>query len=148
MSYCAYTDVQSDFKSLTFTSTSLVTDSAVTQFCLEASALIDSYVGQRWTTPITADATSLALMKLFARTLVADRIRGILANKQQTNTDGNAQVKSDGYSVKDVMKALNDIKNGDMTLSGASLILDNAGFISRNHSVNETPKFQKDRKQW
>ena len=148
MSYCSVSDIQADFKAIVFNSTANVTDTAVTQFIVEASALIDAYVGQRWVTPITADATSQALMSLFARTLVSDRVRGIIANKQQTNTDANQQVKSDGYSAKDVMKALNDIKNGDMALSGATLILANAGFKSNNYLRNEQPVFQKDRRQW
>jgi phage gp36-like protein len=153
MGYCTYLAIQADFKSLTFLSssaspTSLVTQEAVTQFINEASALIDSYVGQRWVTPITADATALALMSLFCRTLVADRVRGILANKQQTNTDANAQVKSDGYSVKDVMKALIDLKNGDMQLSGAMLLLGNAAFYSNNNQNSVTPRFSKNRRQW
>lgn len=153
MGYCTYTDVESDFKALTFlgaaaSPTSLVTQEAVTQFIVEASALIDSYIGQRWVTPITGDASSLALMSLYCRTLVADRIRGILANKQQTNTDANAQVKSDGFSVKNVMSALLDIKNGDANLSGATLLLPDGGFFSNNYSSGVSPKFHKNRRQW
>ena len=62
MGYCQPSDVQADFKSVQFTTTSLVTQAAVTQFIAEASALIDSYVGTRWVTPITNDATSVALL--------------------------------------------------------------------------------------
>ncbi len=148
MSYCAVADVQADFKALTIGAGTNVSTAAVTQFIVEASALIDGYVGQRWVTPITADASALALMSLFCRTLVADRIRGIIANKQQTNTDANQAVKSDGYSVKNVMQSLNDIRLGNMQLTGATLILSNAGFVSRNYNANETPVFHKNRKQW
>ncbi len=148
MSYCAVADIQNDFKALTIGASTNVTTSAVTQFIVEASALIDSYVAQRWVTPITADATSLALMSLFCRTLVADRIRGIIANKQQTNTDPNQAVKSDGYSTKNVMQALNDIRIGNMQLTGATLLLANAGFVSRNNQQGEQPVFHKNRKQW
>lgn len=148
MSYCVFTDIQEDFKTIAFDSSSLIKDTQVTKFITEASALIDSYVGTRWVVPITADASSLALMSLFCRTLVADRIRGILANKQQTNTDANQQVKSDGYSVKDVMKALTDIKNGDTQLSGAALLLAGSAFYSQNYATNQTPRFNKNRRQW
>lgn len=148
MAYCTASDVQADFKSVVFNSTSNVTSTAVTQFIVEADALINSFVGARWTTPITADASSLALMSLYSRTLVADRIRGILANNQKTNTDANQQVKSDGFSVKDVMLALNAIKNGDMQLSGASLLLPNAGFNSNNYNNGVQPVFNKQVRQW
>lgn len=147
MSYCTYTDVQADFKSISFTSVSLVTSSAVTQFILEADALINTYVGSRYRVPVTG-ATSLALMSLFSRTLVADRVRGILANKQQTNTDANQQVKSDGFSVKNVMQSLNDIKDGIAFLSDATLLLDSAGFYSNNSARNVQPRMHKNRRQW
>lgn len=148
MAYTTAADVQADFKGTTFGSGTLVTSAAVTQFIVEADALINSYVGQRWTVPITADTTSLALMSLFSRTLVATRVRGILENKQTTNVDANQQVKADGYSVKDVMKALNDIKNGDMQLSGASLLLASSAFYSNNQAHSTPHTFHKGRKQW
>jgi phage gp36-like protein len=147
MAYCAVSDVQNDFKAVTFTSSSLVTDSAVSGFISEASALIDSYVGQRYVTPITG-AQALALMSLYARTLVADRVRGILANKQQTNTDANQQVKSDGFSVRDVMKSLQDIKNGDAQLVDAVLLNSNASFFSNNYDRGVSPRFHKNRREW
>ncbi len=152
MSYCAYGDVQADFKATVFLAaaanpTSLVTQEAVTQFIVEASALIDSYVGQRYATPVTG-SSSLSLMSLFARTLVADRVRGILANKQQTNTDANQQVKSDGYSTKDVMKALNDLKNGDSTLIDATLLNAHASFYSNNATLGVQGRFHKNRREW
>ena len=146
-SYCAVSDIQADFKAISFTSGSNITSAAVTQFILEASALIDAYVGQRWVTPITG-TSSLLLMQTFCRTLVADRVRGILANKQQTNTDANAAAKGDGYSVKDVMKALTDIKNGDMQLSDAQLILSDAGFYSQNNATAQQARFKKNVRQW
>lgn len=148
MSYCAVADVQAEFKAVLFTTTSFVTSASVAQFIVEADALINSYVGARWVTPITSDAGSVALMSLFSRTLAADRIRGILANKQQTNTDVNQQVKSDGFSVKDVLSALTDIKAGNLQLSGATLLLADGAFFSNNQSRNEQPTFRKHVKQW
>lgn len=148
MSYCAVADVQAEFKAVQFTTDSFVTSASVTQFILESDALINSYVGSRWVIPVTGDVNSLALMSLFSRTLVADRVRGILANKQQTNTDANQQVKSDGFSTKNVMAMLLDIKNGNLQLSGASLLLANASFVSNNFERNSQPRFRKDRKQW
>lgn len=147
MSYCAVADVQAEFKAVTFTTTSLVTSTSVTSFITEASALIDTYVGGRYVVPITG-ASALALMSLFARTLVADRVRGILANKQQTNTDANQQVKSDGFSTRDVMKALNDIKSGLAFLPDAILANPNASMFSNNYESGINPQFRKSTKQW
>lgn len=148
MAYCTFADIQQDIKAIVFTSNSMVTDAAVTKFIAEADALINSYVSQRYVTPITADADALALMSLYSRTLVADRVRGILANKQQTNTDANQQVKSDGFSVKDVMKGLTAIAGASSNLSGATLLLEGGAFYSNNYVRDEQPHFRKDRKQW
>lgn len=147
MAYCATTDVQAEFKNIDFTS-GFVTTATVTQFINEASALIDSKVGMRWTVPITGNADSLALLSLFCRTLVADRVRGILANKQQTNTDPNKQVKSDGYSVRDVMAALEQIAKGLMQLPGAVLLNATASMYSNNAQMGVQSRFKRNLKQW
>lgn len=147
MGYCVVADVQADFKATQFNASSLVTDTAVTQFIVEASSLIDAHVGSRYVTPITG-TMALSLMSLFCRTLVADRVRGILANKQQVSTDANQQVKSDGFSTKDVMKALQDIKDGVTTLTDATLLNVNASFYSENYSTGVNPRFNKNRRQW
>lgn len=149
MAYCTNAEVTADFKAITFGAPpAFISTANVDAFILEADALINSYVGQRWVTPVTGDTDSLNLMKLLSRTIVADRIRGILANKQQTNTDANAQVRSDGFSVKNVMQALNDIRLGNMQLSGATLLLQSAGFFSHNQDRDTKRRFHKDRKQW
>lgn len=148
MAYCTVADVQAEFKNVSFGTGTNVTSAAVTKFITEADALINSYVGARWVTPITGDADALALMSLYSRTLVSTRVRGILANLQQTNTDANQQVKSDGFSAKDVMLGLEAIKQGQIQLSGATLLLDNAGFTSNNYQNGIQPSFNKGVKQW
>jgi phage gp36-like protein len=152
MAYCAVSDVQAEFKATTFLAaaanpTSLVTSETVTTMIGEADALINSFISGRYSTPVTATA-SLPLLSLYSRTLVAERVRGILANKQQTNQSGNQSVRSEGFSVKDVMQCLRDIKNGDMNLPGADLILPSAGFYSNNNANGECAKMKKDCKQW
>lgn len=152
MAYCSYTDVQAEFKAVTFTLAaatppSLVTQEQVTQFIVEADSLINSYVGSRYTVPVTG-TQSLSLMSLFSRTLVASRVRGILANKQQTNTDANQQVKSDGLSTKDVMKMLQEIRDGITPLTDAVLLNSTASFFSNNYDIGTQPRFNKNRKQW
>ena len=147
MAYCTAAEVQADFKAVVFTTTSLVTLAAVTQFIVEADALINSYVGQRWVTPI-ASGESANLMKLYSRTLVAERVRAILSNNQQSNQDANQNVRGSGLTSKDVMKALNDIKNGDMQLVSGTLINTDATMRSNNSSSNTQPRFRKNRRQW
>lgn len=148
MAYCVVSDIQADFKSIVFAAGQNITDTAVTQFIVEAGALINSYVGTRFTTPVTGNADSLALMSLFCRVLVSDRIRGILANKQATNVDANANIKSHGMSTSDVLKSLLAISEGRLQLAGAALLNANASMFSSNFDRNETPRFRKNQKQW
>lgn len=148
MGYCQTADIQAEFKSIQFSTTSLVTAQSVAQFITEAGGLIDATIGSRYVTPITGDTTSLALLSLLCRVLVSDRIRGILQVKQATNSDANSNVKGDSFRTSDVLAMLNEIKNGVVVLSGATLQLQNAGFYSNNQASGETARFQKDRKQW
>lgn len=148
--YCTVPDIQGEIKGIDFSATgALVTTSTVTGFITEASALVNSYVSQRWVTPITADDESLALMSLYTRTLVVDRVKRILRNKQVTNTDGNQAVRSDGgLTVSEVMKALQGIAAGSMNLSGATKQLPDSGFYSNNQARGQSPTVFKNRRQW
>lgn len=149
MGYCSVSDIKNDFKSFVFNGTSIVTDTAVTGFITEAGALIDANVGQRYVAPVTGDPSSLALMSLFCRTLVSERVRGILSNKQAVSIDANAVARGyEGLTSKDVLKSLNDIKNGALNLSGASLLNSSASFYSNNVQNNVTPRFRKNTRAW
>lgn len=148
MGYCSVTDIQGEFKALVFNSTSVVKDTTVSGFIDEASALIDSYVSGRYLVPITG-TSSLLLMSLYCRTLVADRIRSIIEAKQQTNTDANQNVRqAGGLSVAQVIKALGDIRDNNTLLTDATKVLAGAGFYSNNYNQGVTPVFRKNRKQW
>ena len=149
MSYCEVSDIESEFKNLKFTSDTLVTVSDIQGFIAEYDALINAYVGAKYVTPITADEDSVTLMRLFSRTLTADRVKKRLEVKQDTNKSANQDVRG-AYSTKDVMASLNAIKKGELPLSGATLLL-NSGqgtFYSENVENNVTPVFQKDVDQW
>lgn len=147
MGYCQLTDIEGEFKNIAFTTTSNVSTVTVTAFIAEASALIDTYVGGRYVTPIVG-VNSLLVMSLYCRTLVADRIRGIIESKQVTNTDSTANAKNPGLSTSDVIKALTQIQNGNTVLGDAALQNLNASFFSNNSQNGVQPRFRKNRRQW
>ncbi len=147
MAYATTAEVQADFKSVVFSTITLVTSADVAQFIVEADALINSYVGMKYSTPVTASDSALSLLKLFSRTLVSDRIKKILEVKQATSTSANQDVRG-AYSSRDVMKALEAIKNGELSLDGATSLVSGGGFYSRNSAQNEVPIFEKGTKQW
>lgn len=147
MAYTTIANVQADFKDMTFSSTTNVTDADVTQFIVEADALINSYVGQVYQVPVTASASSLALLSLFSRTLVADRIKKIIEVKQLTNNKFNLEGRG-AYSTKDVMAQLSAIRDQDLNLDGATLLDAHDGFFSSNASAGIVPEITKSTKEW
>ena len=147
MSYTTALEVQSDFKNMTFGSTGNITSADVDQFIVEADALIDSYLGNRYVTPVLGNAVALALLKLFSRTLVADRIRGILEVKQAMNRDANQSVRG-GLTTKDVLAQLKAIRDRESILPGAEELASGGGFYSNNAANDIEPVMKKDEKQW
>lgn len=148
MAYSTSSDVSSEFKNLTFASgTGFITSEDVDAFILEADALINSYVGQKYSVPVTAGASALALLKLFSRTLVADRIKKILEVKQLQNTAANQETRG-AFGTKDVLAQLQKIANGDIALDGATPLVSGGGFYSNNANECVEPVFHKDCKEW
>jgi len=148
MAYASVEDVQGEFKGISFTGTSNVTEDTVTAQIDQADALINSYLGMRYSVPVTADASTLALLKMFSSVLVAARIKGILEVKQETNKDANQNVRT-GMSTKDVITQLQAIRDGQIVLSGATTLIAAGGaFYSRNQVASEEPVMRKDCKQW
>lgn len=146
MAYTTFAEVAAEFKQQTFDATSNVTDSDVSQFIVEADALIDSYVGMKYTVPVTAGA-GLNLLKMLSRNLVANRVKGILEVKQETSRDANQNVRS-GLSTPEILKILSNIRDGNLSLEGATSLIGAGGFYSYNYANSVEPVFKKDEKQW
>lgn len=147
MAYTTKDEIQADFKDITFDSSSNVTDTDVTQFIVESDALINSYIGAKYQTPVSA-GEGLQMLKLYSRCLVAARIKRLLEVKQQTSTDANQNVMTTLFSPTQVIKFLEDIRDDKLPLPGASLISSTGGFFSSNYSNSVCPVVKKDEKQW
>lgn len=148
MAYATYTEIEADFKDTAFTTTSNVKAADVTQFIVEADALINAYVGARYVVPVSGSGDGLNLLKLLSRSLVAGRIKKILEVKQEKNTDANQNIVGVLLSPTQVMKILNDIKNDELNLDGAVLLSSDNGFYSNNVANDVCPVMKKDEKQW
>lgn len=146
MAYSSQDEVASDFKDISFTADTNVTSDDVDQFIVEADALINSYAGVRYVTPVTT-GEGLNLLKMFSRNIVANRIKSIMEVKQATNKDAVQNVRS-GLSTADILKQLDLIRTGDLILVGADLWGSNAGFVSSNYENDVKPQFHKDCKEW
>lgn len=150
MAYSTKSEIEGEFKSITFGADTNVTETAVNAFIDEADALIDTHVGARYTVPISGGSpVALKLMKLFSRTLVVARVKPILNVKQLSNTDANQNPRGPTtFDVDDVMKMLRDIRDGKTNLSDATPLQVGGGFSSYNRSNDIQPVMKKDEKQW
>lgn len=149
MGYCSVEDIQAEFKQITFDRTTLVTIEKVNQFIVEADAVVNSYISKRYAVPITQDASSVSLMRLYSRTIVRDRVRAILSVKQSGgNTSANSDVRGVEFSTRDVMSALRDLQTSKTALTGATLLVTGGAFSSFNVDHSIGPIFQKGKRQW
>lgn len=148
MAYCTYSEVEADFKDMTFTTTSNVKQADVTQFIAEADALINSYVGSVYQVPVTDSGEGLTLLKLLSRSLVTSRVKKIMEVKQEKSTDANQNVVSVLLSTDKVMKILKDIQDKNIVLDGATALVSGGGFYSANVANDVSPVMEKDTKQW
>ena len=147
MAYTTYTEIQSDFKDITFNTTSNVSSNDVSQFIVEADALINAYVGSRYTVPVTS-GDGLNFLKLLSRSLVTARIKKILEVKQEKSTDANQNVVGVLLSPSQVMKILEQIRDDKLSLAGASDLVSSNGFYSNNVAEGIEPVFEKNTTQW
>lgn len=148
MAYTTYSEIEKDFKDQTFSADSgNVRQADVTGFITEADALINAYVGTRYTVPVSS-GDGLNLLKLLSRSLVTARIKKILEVKQEKATDANQAAVGVLLSVTKVMEILNDIQSGKLALAGASSLVSGNGFYSKNAACDVEPVIKKDEKQW
>lgn len=146
MAYSTFADIEKDFPNTSFTSTTKVTDSDIDDFITDADAMIDSYLAGRYEVPVTAGASALSLLRLYSRTLVSDKVKGILEIKQASGN--NTQNVRSGLTTKDVIKQLEAIRDGAAQLPGAALALKAGGLQSFNVKEGRETRFHMDEEEW
>lgn len=149
MSYCDVSDIQSEFKQISFSEDDAsVTASSVEEFITQADAEIDSIISTRYETPVTssnAGASALALLKQCSVWLVSRRVKDILELKN-VRTEVDQDIKTDTRAM--ALSILKRIANGESNLVGASLATGEAGVSSGVVANNVARVFNKDQEQW
>lgn len=144
MAYATRAQIEGEFKGITFSATTPVTDSDVDRFIAEADAEIDAMLCQRYEVPITG-ATSALLVRTISIKIVADRVRGVLAVKTGETKTQQAGGKSDSEIARTMLK---DIVAGKMKLPDASLASSADGIQSYVANESFEPTFSRDEVQW
>lgn len=152
MAYSTAADISSEFKDISFTANSSVTESEVTEFIAQADAIINSYVGAKYLLPIAASYTeALSLLKSIEIAIVSTRVGKILKVKS-----GKAKVDQEATGPTGrswAMSMLKKIKDCDLLLldsDGAQLPLVAGGTTtsSNNVDIDLQPTFKRNTDQW
>lgn len=145
MPYCTNSDIAKEFKDITFNNTtSAVKTDQVDEFIVQADAVINSMISNRYVVPVVSGSTSLGLLKYLSIQLVAERIRFIIASKsgdEETTQDPNKKFL---ISPMDILKK---ISKGETNLPDAPVSSPNG---VRSYNVDNCVKhvFKKDDDQW
>lgn len=118
MAYATYTDVASEFKDVTFSASTAITDTEVTEFIVQAEAYINSYISTRYEVPVSG-SVSVLILKTVVILLVKARILSILSVK--TPQDKTKQDPDGPSLIEQAKKMLEMIKKGTLPLTDATV---------------------------
>lgn len=145
--YCTYTQVQEEFKDITFGSGTAVGTSRVDRFCQEASAHIDSKIGLLYTTPVDATISpkSFLILQHISIALVTKRLKPILyvespVPTQSQQTRGQVEIDPD--------KMLQDIVEKKSLLIDAVSRATDGGVTSYTKTNSIPHVFDMTKRQW
>jgi len=91
MAYATRANIESEFKNVVFSATTLVTITEVDEAIAETDLVIDSFLSRRYVVPVTGINT-LILVRGYSKQIVAARIGptlGIKSNSQKTDNPKN-----------------------------------------------------------
>jgi phage gp36-like protein len=145
--YCEKQDVINDFKSLTVSDTSIITNHKLDDIIEEESNYIDSYISQRYVIPITSPKAR-NILKRICVFRVSERIKNIIEVKSNA-TQVNSEEKNSNTYVRTPNHDLVDIAKGKMLLIGATLKSNDLGVKSFTSKKSGTCAFfDVNKQQW
>ena len=145
MAYTTKAAVQSEFKSITFDTTTAVTAATVNEFIVQEEALLDAEIGTVYVVPVTGSG-ALSIMKNLATLRVKARIMDNLPVK---TGKGEVDQGTGGEGIREKVQAIIDkIKEKKLILPGASLLESSGGVKSYTATQSKTHTFQRDIDQW
>jgi len=144
MAYCTTANVQSEFKDITFSASTSITSTEISDFIDQADAEINGRVGLVYVTPITG-SIALLIIKSISIGIVTQRVKDILAVKT-----GNPDVEQEGRTNSAIAarKMLDEIVSGKMLLTDAVKRSSGDGVKSYTSINNIEHVFEKETNQW
>lgn len=145
MAYATTANVASEFKNITFSSTTQVTDTEVARFITEAEAEIDARIGKKYTVPLT-NASDIAIVRQASVWMVADRVRKIMQVKDISVEELKQGVRPPGGR-REALKLIDEILKGDLELN-ADLLSSSNGIQSFTVDIDDPNTFERYDDQW
>jgi hypothetical protein len=90
MAYAAYADIQSEFKNQTFSASTKLTSTEVTEIITQTENKINAELGQVYVTPVT-NSTDISILKRISIMFVKHRVENILKIKSGEKLDSEDQ---------------------------------------------------------
>lgn len=149
MAYATSTDIASEFKNITFDSSSAVTDAEVDGFIEQEEAVINATISNRYEIPVTG-TEALKVLKKVTIDYVACRVAKILNLKKDIPIPEKfvPQTLNECAAFRESQKLLFKIRDGKMILADAEAVSSEQGVKSYNASNNICPLWERDTKQW
>ena len=149
MAYAIVTDIEAEFKNITFNATSAVTDTEVTEFISQEEAVINATISNRYEVP-TEGTESIKVMKSISIMYVAYRVAKILNLKKDVPIPEKmvAQTLNEGSAFRKAEKTLLKIQKGTLVLTDATALSSGQGIQSYNSENCLGPLWERDVRQW
>ena len=151
MSYSVAADIESEFKSLSFSASgSGITTAEVTEYIAQEDAAIESILSRVYVVPITG-TTALSIVKKISIDRTAFRVAKILNMKKSLPIPDQlvAQELNEGAAYLESEKLLRELQAGTASLIDAPRVGDTAqGLSSYNATNGITPTFERGVDQW
>lgn len=143
MAYCTSAQVTAEFRSITISSSGIVTSSVMSDFIAASDAEINSRLSVKYTVPITG-TEALIVCQMISVWLVKDRILKLSQLKGVAPTDQGEEMD---YRTK-ALKLLDDLAMGKATLTDATLATSYDGVRSKNSEDEVDNHFDLSVAQW
>lgn len=147
MAYCTADEVKAEFPTLIYASDTAngITQAEVTQWISDFSLYIDSQIANIYSTPVTAGAGALAVLKIICVDLTVGKLKSKLylaGGAKQESQMVDAKAATDRAE-----KRLMAIRQGQGTLAGATAANSPTG-NSWGAKNGQEPVFDRDVDQW
>lgn len=150
MSYCEQSDIEADFKNITFDTTTAVTADQLSDWIDQESVYIDARIGLRYAIPVVQNLypNAFILLKRICIFRVSERVR----NKLEVKTNVSQKQDSDEKYEKNRVRTPNDdldlIIKGLLLLKDVPLLSAGSGVSSFNTDIAYVHKFDVGKQQW